>query len=455
MQSRENSLNVNDSEEEELARFDKELYEKYADLLRYQRHVHKHNCLVDKNAAAREAMQRPAANEGAEVEKDDMDQLDDDDDDDDCDCDEGDAFRALQKKHAGIQKICRYGYPKPILERTMILEPLLKKRFPAAWDAIRDPVERTAMQKQKKEYDEAQRDYDLIREQLESVAQAQLRWIRRKDRSSVPDYPDFTYEEFLAKLQMTEEQYIKAIRSSIKMTTVFLKRTVHEIMINQYNSDIILRHRGNMDIQFIMDSHGLVVYLTSYMLKSHAAMSKLLNECLNEMKRNPCNLNLRSQMLRLANKFQNCSEISAQECVYHLLSTPVSISSRQTKFIMTFKRSERYAMIMKRHILERMPKGSRNIYVPGTIEHYAERPNVLEQMCLAEFAALYDYMSNERFERRKNEYYVPIPNKKDRQELGEEDYDDDQDDDAFESVLEEREIDREIEPLQVGFCSCF
>ena len=41
-----------------------------------------------------------------------------------------------------------------------------------------------------------------------------------------------------------------------------------------------------------------------------------------------------------------------------------------------------------------MPHDSEDILQPGLIEHYIQRPDQLENVSLAEFAAMYDFQSN-------------------------------------------------------------
>jgi hypothetical protein len=61
------------------------------------------------------------------------------------------------------------------------------------------------------------------------------------------------YDEILRNLNMTELEYINAIRATLTSSRVFLKRTINEINLNAYNDDILTLHQGNMDIQFILN----------------------------------------------------------------------------------------------------------------------------------------------------------------------------------------------------------
>ena len=51
---------------------------------------------------------------------------------------------------------------------------------------------------------------------------------------------DMTFREFLSSLQITEEEYILAVKSSLNTTTIFLKKTPWEIRVNAYDKHILL-----------------------------------------------------------------------------------------------------------------------------------------------------------------------------------------------------------------------
>ena len=58
------------------------------------------------------------------------------------------------------------------------------------------------------------------------------------------------FETFLEKLKLAEDQYLKAIRCSLKRPTLFLKRSRFEIRINNnYNPNLLKAWRANMDLQ--------------------------------------------------------------------------------------------------------------------------------------------------------------------------------------------------------------
>ena len=59
---------------------------------------------------------------------------------------------------------------------------------------------------------------------------------------------DITFDELLHELDVSERQYILAVRSSLNSPTIFLKRSPNELRINNYNSTCLRAWRANMDI---------------------------------------------------------------------------------------------------------------------------------------------------------------------------------------------------------------
>lgn len=117
------------------------------------------------------------------------------------------------EKHAK-SRVIRFNFPLPPKPRTMILEPLD--------DSTLKENEKSLIKK----------NYETISDLLDSL---------RYDE-------EMNCEEFLEKLGFTEQQYIMAIRYSLKRDTLLLKRSPAEIRINSYNPDLLKAWQANMDI---------------------------------------------------------------------------------------------------------------------------------------------------------------------------------------------------------------
>lgn len=107
-------------------------------------------------------------------------------------------------------KQCRFYVPYPVMKKTMILEPL-------------------------GEGEVAPKSYNVVDELMQQF------YTKRRL---------IEYDDILKELKMTDEEYILAIRSTLKQRRIFLKRTSEEVHINAYNKDILQLFESNIDLQF-------------------------------------------------------------------------------------------------------------------------------------------------------------------------------------------------------------
>ena len=142
---------------------------------------------------------------------------------------------------------------------------------------------------------------------------------------------DISFDELLKEFEVSERQYILAIRSSLNCPTIFLKRSPNELRINNYNPTCLLAWRANMDIQYVLDVYTCAMYNVSYISKAQKGMSELLCRAVAEAKEG--NTNIKQQVRDIGNKFLNSVEISAQEAVYVVLQLPMRKASQSVIFI--------------------------------------------------------------------------------------------------------------------------
>ena len=237
-------------------------------------------------------------------------------------------------------------------------------------------------------------DENLTKKEREEINKKKHNVVQEFDKISKNTGNSLTFEEFLKCIDMNEEEYIKMIRAELKKAKVFLKRAPNEIRINAYNTMIMTLHRANMDIQFIFDPYACSMYCVDYISKSENGMSKLLREALNELKKG--NNTIKERLRVIANKFLNSSEISAQEAVYHILSIPLSSSSRSTVFINANRPENRISMLKSDEVLQNLEPDSKDVFVHGLIDMYINRPDEMKNVCLADFASLYNVSKTQR-----------------------------------------------------------
>lgn len=252
------------------------------------------------------------------------------------------------------KKICRFNFPRPPMKATTILEPLKQP--------------------------------EVSEEELTKHKQS---WMKIHEYLQSLDENDgtITHEVLLSSLRMTEEEYVSAIRSSIKATTVFLKRSPQEIRINNYNKATLEAWRANIDVQFVLDVYACATYVASYVTKAQRGMSELLRKATEEARQG--NQSLKQQVRCVGNKFLNAVELSAQEAAYICLQLPMRRASRQCMFINTSPPEGRVTLLKPAKILESLNDEDEDIECSNILKRYEDRPQELENISLAEFCAWY------------------------------------------------------------------
>ena len=203
-----------------------------------------------------------------------------------------------------------------------------------------------------------------------------------------------TLQQLLKACNIPMDDYITALTSSKRGHTLVLRRTPQEMNINRYNPSILRAWKANMDIQYILDAYACVMYVTSYMMKSERAMGELLKHVTKESS----GLDIRSQLRKLGSTFLNHRELSCQEASYRLLSLPLKKLSRKCVFINTDPKTERLVMTKPLSSIQTLDNDEEDLYLKSLIDRYVARPNQLENMCLAEFAANYDMKYSQKSE---------------------------------------------------------
>jgi hypothetical protein len=118
-------------------------------------------------------------------------------------------------------------------------------------------------------------------------------------------------------------------------------------------------------------------------------------------------------MKKLANVFLNGVEVSAQEATYGVLGIPLTNSSRDCTFIATGPPEERIIFVKTDYELRNMDGESTEIAAKGPLDHYSQRPDEIEDLCLADFAAWYTFsrkrnsQSEEQSEHEEEEETLP------------------------------------------------
>ena len=261
-----------------------------------------------------------------------------------------------RKKTPGKKNGCRFQFPKPPMPSTIISTPL------------DDECDSDLM-------DDAKYDMEIIEEKLNSMG--------KKFNQDIP------FDDFLAQLEMSSERYYNAIRSTLRRATVFLKRSTNAIFINAYNPKILQCWRANVDIQYILDEYACASYVLSYINKSDGGVSKLLKKVNEDIRRG--NLGLRERLRKLGNVFNNFTQVSQQEAAIGVLGINLVNSSRGEIFVPTGPPDERTRILKTERELQCMSEDCEDVLAENVLDRYRHRPEEMEAICLADFAAKFTF----------------------------------------------------------------
>ena len=198
---------------------------------------------------------------------------------------------------------------------------------------------------------------------------------------------DVTLNEVLTMANVTLEHYTKALSISKCGQSIILKRQPSEKNVNCYSSAVLRAWQANMDIQYVINAYACVMYIASYVLKAEKGMGELLKQAAKELHHG----NTMQQLNKLGSVFLTNREVSAQEAVYRVLSMPLRRCSRSTIFLNTNDKNSRDSLILPFAQLQKLDDDDENVYCKNIIDRYVARPQKLEDMSLAEFAANYTY----------------------------------------------------------------
>ena len=168
------------------------------------------------------------------------------------------------------------------------------------------------------------------------------------------EYSGMSFSEFLADIaEVSEEDYLKAIRSSLKGPKLFLKRSPSEIRVDPYMKMLLSAWKANQDLQFVLDAYAVATHVVDYINKSQRGMSRLMDQACKEARQG--NKELRQQVRHIGNQFLNAVEISAQEASYMTLQLPLTRATREVLFINTSHPDDRTFLLKGKEKLEQLP----------------------------------------------------------------------------------------------------
>ncbi|KAJ7984091.1 hypothetical protein DPEC_G00363740 [Dallia pectoralis] len=196
-------------------------------------------------------------------------------------------------------RACRFGFPKPPARTTRITYPMpedqdhramtpqaAKNKLRPVWNLLNNPTS-----------------------QLDDMSQ------------------------LLATCNMTLKEYNLSVESLTSSSVILMKRDVKDCWVNNYNPHLLTAWNANMDIQYILDEYGCIMYMLSYISKPESEMSDYLKTIVKEM--SPENETEREEMKGVLQAYSKHREVSAQESVARTCSLKMKSCSREVVFLQT------------------------------------------------------------------------------------------------------------------------
>ena len=257
--------------------------------------------------------------------------------------------------------VCRHNFPKFPIPETTIIRKII--------------------------YSEENKDTIILaHNNLEKIKKYIIRQTNTEAKKK--EFEKNTFDSFLINLGLTYDQYIHALRASVKHNTAILpKRHCSDVFINNFSIKILTEDPSNHDIQVILNKQeGIAAasYIAKYITKEESGQSNLLKAVEEQSARDGDSSD--QKLKKLGKVLDDTREIGLHEMVYRLLGLSMCKSSRKHKFINTCPPSKRDGLLKPN--IESLDDDE-SVFFPNIIEYYQKRASTprMDNMCLAEFVA--------------------------------------------------------------------
>ena len=217
---------------------------------------------------------------------------------------------------------CRFGYPKYPMWKTVISMPRNEEK---------NKVDK---------YTETLNRVKILLETPEVMDDIMSRY--QKDKETKKEYEINRKKRILELLEIanvTEEEYIEALKYSKAGYSVILKRDLDEIYINSYNPEWLEAWDGNIDIQPCFDYYAVLTYITEYFCKTDSTIQELLKEAAKNIDSQKTQ---REKKILLSNTFLTHRQMGEAEAIYKLMpNLKMKDSNVGCVFLQTGTKNER------------------------------------------------------------------------------------------------------------------
>ena len=234
------------------------------------------------------------------------------------------------------------------------------------------------------------------------------------------------------------EYEMAVLQQPRKGSEVLLRRDIDEIFVNNFNAEWMVSWDANHDVSPVYDYYGTITYITDYFTKDSTGLTDVLKTAVKQLRDD---IDMREKCNKLADIFLTHRQVGEMEVLYKLLANMNLVySSVATVFVPTdpkgqrrqflqrqdpdsgqgFKVEEKEGLFMEKPDL--ISKYQRRKLVTGGddgAEPDPQEAEALEQMCLAQFAKMYESRGWQQLRGTNEEGEVEAPRDGDVPEEGE------------------------------------
>jgi hypothetical protein len=195
------------------------------------------------------------------------------------------------------------------------------------------------------------------------------------------------FNDFLTELNLTEDEYIQAIQSTLEQPTIFLKRKLSHIWNNSFSKGMSVMWNENIDAQYVLNAYLATLYCTLYMTKVDKSMTSAFRRI--RKKHEKSHVDTMQMIHTLGNTLLNLQQMSTQQAIHIALSLPLNCSSRKCVFINTSPLEKHTFVLKPPSLLEQEPDNSEDVLCRSIIDYYLQHPSPIKHICLAKFVSHY------------------------------------------------------------------
>ena len=306
---------------------------------------------------------------------------------------------AIGQKDLGseiTQLSCRFGFPRYPIDETAILTPITDN-------------------------EDKEHSKKLIRIKKYLIRQNFFDQALTNPECRIERFKNLSFKQMLQDLSLSREEYLNALRIDIRgKQKVFHERSPKNLFVNNYNAELLTLNSANMDFTFVSDEFACVAYILGYLTKDESQMSEALKNVDQNVERNK---DIKKNLYLYANIFDRCRECSIQEAAWRLLGLDMVAGSRKLKVIVA--REPKFRDGLLKPVMDKDYEcDNAEIFVPRIFEHYAMRPYTLECVCLADFAAFFEFSTKSRKKQDNSQFFADDNEDNMENALNDKDYDD-------------------------------